>query len=113
MQSYWTDFFEKDLFLFTQGKSPQDILQLIFLKAPQTKTTTAIRNIGLYMLCRDKGGFKRFRQIIESRKPKTNWQVIKRHLEIFDDQMFNTPLPDFMNQIRNQLKKFKPFRISK
>jgi hypothetical protein len=108
---YWNQFFEDNLFLFT-GKTPQDILELILREYPKTKITSAIRTVGFYILCKDDEGMRGFRKIIDSHKPSTNWQTAKRDIKSLQDKLFsNSPL-EFIDDIKQNLKEFKPLRLN-
>lgn len=110
---YWDDFFSDNLFLFSTNSNPQSILQLILTRYPKTKITKTIGMVGLYMLCKDDEGMRGFRQIIDGLKPKTNWEVVKRDLKLFEDEIFSNSVWGFLKNIKQELKEFKPFKLNK
>jgi hypothetical protein len=81
------------------------------MKYPKTKITKILEAIGFYILCKDEQGIRGFRQTIDSIKPKTNWAVVKRNLKLFEDEIFSNSVWEFLNDIKRELKEFKPFRI--
>lgn len=111
MLYYWDYFFSDNLFLFSTKNDPQDILKLILARNPGTRTATALKMVGLYMLGRDEEGMRGFRQIIDTYKPKTDWEVVKKYLETFEDEIFANSLWGFMKDIRQELKLFNSFKI--
>ncbi|MEI7498039.1 MAG: hypothetical protein WCK11_02025 [Candidatus Falkowbacteria bacterium] len=108
---YWNEFFNSNQFIFSTTSNPQEILQLIFLKYPKVKTLNAIKAVGLYALCRDKEGIRGFRQVIDNYRSKTNWEVVKNNLKMFEDEIFTNSTWDFVKDIKQELKNFKPFRL--
>ena len=70
--------------------------------------------IRLYVLCKDDSEIRGFRQIVESRKlKKIDWQVVKRDLALFNDDVFTTSSWGFIKDIKNELSAFKPLKIEK
>jgi len=111
---YWDTFFADNRFLFSIENNPQTIIQLIFLRYPKVKTSQAMKLVGLYLLCKDEAGMRGFRQIIESRRlKKIDWQVLKRDLSLFNDDIFTASTWGFINDIKNELSSFKPLKIEK
>lgn len=108
---YWNEFFGKNRFLYAMGKNPQEVLKIILMKNPKIKITTAIKLVGFYQLCKDGEGMRGFRRVIDSYKPKTNWSVVKRDLQLLQDEIFNYPSFGFMREVEDQLKDFDIFRI--
>jgi hypothetical protein len=108
---YWDTFFAGNLFLFAINSNPQEILRLILSKYPDIKITKAINLVGFYVLCKDEEGLRGFRKIIDAYKPKTNWQVVKRDIKQFQDQIFINESWGFINDIKRELKDFKPFKL--
>lgn len=107
---YWTKYFSENPFLYSTNTS-QEILQLVLMKCPKTKITKILEAVGLYALSRDEQGMRGFRQMIDSVKPKTNWTVVKRNLKIFEDEIFSNSVWGFLQDIKRELKEFKPFKI--
>lgn len=110
---YWDEFFSDNQFLFSTISNPQEILQLIFMKQPETKTLKAIQLFGIYALCRDEEGMRGFRQIIDSRKPKADWAVVKRSVKEFEDEIFSSSTWDFMKDIKEALANFNSYKFEK
>ena len=113
MTLYWREFFGQNNFIFSTNNNPQAILQLIMMKFPETKMTTALKMVGLYMLVKDDDGIRGLRQIVDSYKPKSNWAVFKRDLKLFEDEIFKKSTLNFVKDINQQLTKFESFKINK
>lgn len=109
---YWDTFFADNLFLFSANNNPQEILRLILRQYPNTKITKAINLVGFYSLCKDEEGIRGFRKIIDAYKPKTNWQVVKQDIKQFQDKIFTSQSWGFINDIKRELKDFKPFKLN-
>jgi hypothetical protein len=108
---YWTNFFSDNQFLFDSNSSSQAIFQKILMRYPKTKILQAIKMTGLYMLCKDDEGIRGFRQIIDNYKTKTNWQVVKRDLKLFKDDIFINSSWGFIKDVKQGLIDFKAFRV--
>lgn len=109
---YWDNLFADNLFLYSVDNNPQSVLRLILSKYPRTKITTAIKLIGFYQLCRDDEGMRGFRQIVDSYKPKTNWQAVKRDMKLFQDKVFYNNNWSFIDDIQRELREFKPYKLN-
>lgn len=110
---YWKEFFGKDLFLFSVNNNPQKILQQILMKYPKTNIRTAIMLVGLNLLHKDEEGIRGFRSIAKNYKPKTNWAILKRYLEKFNDSIFTKPAHGFIKDVEKAINEFKAFKLNK
>jgi hypothetical protein len=110
---YWEEFFSKDLFLFSVNNNPQKILQQILMKYPKTNIRTAIMLIGLNLLCKDEEGIRGFRSIAKDYKPKTNWEILKRYLDKFNNSILEKPAHGFIKDIQQNINEFKAFKLNK
>lgn len=109
---YWTKYFSDNPFIFSTNNDPQEILQKIFMIFPKIKNTMAYKYVGVYMLCKAEGGIRGLRQIVDSRsKYKVNWELAKRDFEKFEDKIFSNSVWGFLQDIKRELKEFKPFKI--
>lgn len=108
---YWGEFFKDNLFIFNMNTNPQEILQIVLRKSPNTKIIKAVNIVGLYSLCRDEEGIRGFRQVVENYKPKTNWSTVKKYLKAVDDLMYNNPTWNFIEDIKKELKEFNTFKL--
>lgn len=111
MLLYWSNFYTDNMFVLSTKSNPLEILQLILMKYPRMKIIKIIQLTGLYLLCRDEAGMKGFRQIINSYKPKTNWQVVKKDIAFLQDEIFSNSLWGFVKDIKEQLNTFKSIKI--
>jgi hypothetical protein len=109
---YWETFFNKRKFMFNANTNPQDVLRLIFTKYPKIKLMKAINTIGLYMLARDDDGLRGFRQIVDNHRPQSNWPVIKKYLKKLDDDIYNSPLWGFIDDIEQALNDFESYKYT-
>ena len=111
---YWTKYFSDNPFIYSTHNDPQEILQKIFMIYPKMKNPMAYKYVGLYMLCKAEQGIRGLRQIIESRRIyKVNWELAKREFEKFEDKIFSNSVWGFLQDIKRELKEFKPFRLKK
>ncbi|MFH1822978.1 MAG: hypothetical protein ABH830_04745 [Patescibacteria group bacterium] len=109
---YWTKFFSNNPFIYSTNNDPQEILQKIFMILPAIKNAMAYKYVGIYMLCKAEGGIRGLRQIIESRRIyKVNWELAKKEFEKFEDEIFSNSAWKFLQDIKRELKEFKPFKI--
>jgi len=111
LNTYWSDFFSENRFLLSLKNNPQDIFQMIFIRFPGTKILKAIKLVGLYTLCRDEAGMRGFRQTVNSYKPNTNWQAVKKDLKIFEDEIFSRSVWGFVKDIERQLNIFNSLKL--
>jgi len=111
---YWDKYFSDNQFIFSTNNDSQEILQKIFMIFPKIKNTMAYKFVVLYMLCKAEGGMRGFRQIIDSRpKYKVNWELAKKEFEKFEDEIFSNSIWGFLQDIKRELREFKPFRLKK
>jgi len=113
INQYWNDFFSDNQFIFNINSNPQDILQLILRRYPKIKIIKAINIVGLYSLCRDEEGMRGFRKTIDSHKPKSNWDTVKKYIKMLDDEIFANPTWGFIPEIKQQLGSFESFKVDK
>ena len=110
---YWEKLFGNNLFLFNNYNSPQKILEMILMKYPKTKIRTVAMLVGLNLLCKDDGGFRGFRKIVESHKHKNNWLALRRYLDKFEDEFFSRPIHGFIKDIKESIDAFEAFKLNK
>jgi hypothetical protein len=111
LSSYWFIFFSDNKFLLNTNNNTQNILQLILIRFPKTKIIKAIKLVGLYTLCKDEAGIRGFRQTVNSYKPNTNWQTVKKDLKIFEDERFSRSVWGFVKDIEQQLNIFNSLKL--
>jgi hypothetical protein len=110
---YWDTYFSDNKFLFSICDNSQEIFQKIIRCFPKTKNATAIKMVGLYMLCKDELGMRGFRQIIDGRRAKkTNWEAVRRDFKRFDDEVFTKPSWGFVDDIEKALNNPTPFKAN-
>lgn len=109
LKLYWNKFFQKDNFLFCISNNPQRLLQMILQKYPRTKPKTAVLLVGLNLLCKDDEGIRGLRTIINSK----NWTPLRNYLRKFKNDIFKHPQHEFIKDIEENLKDFKPFKLDK
>ncbi len=112
LQSYWEEFFDKNLFLFSVNNNPQMILQKVLVRYPKTKPKTAVLLVGLNLLCKDDEGIRGLRSILQDYSPKNGWTPLRNYLRKFEDEIFSQPTHGFIGDIEENLDKFKAFRFN-
>jgi hypothetical protein len=110
---YWENLFDKNMFVFNAYNNPQKIFEMILIKYPEMKMRKAVMLVGLNLLCRDEGGFRAFRKIVEGYKEKKNWLALRQYLEKFEDDYFKQPRHGFIDDIQRSLDKFEAYKIKK
>ncbi len=109
---YWETLFDKNMFVFNTYNNPQKILEMVLIKYPKMKMRKAVMLVGLNLLCRDEGGFRGFRKIVEGYKEKKNWVALKRYLDEFEDDYFKYPRHGFIDDIQKTIDKFEAFKLA-
>ncbi len=113
LKLYWEKLFGKNLFLFNTYNNPQKILEMILTKYPKTRITTAVKLVGLTVLCKDENGFRGFRSVVEKYKQKKDWLALKRYLDKISNDFFAKPAHGFIEDIERSLKEFETYKIKK
>ena len=110
---YWENLFDKNMFVFNTYNNPQKVLEMVLIKYPKMKMRKAVMLVGLNLLCRDEGGFRGFRKIVEGYKEKKNWLALKRYLDKFEEDYFKYPRHGFIDDIQQGIYKFEAIKLDK
>ncbi|MDD4110593.1 MAG: hypothetical protein PHS54_03460 [Clostridia bacterium] len=113
LNQYWNDYFGDNQFVFCINDNPQKILQIILSKFPKLRLSKALKIVSIFMLCKDEEGTRGFRQIVENYKPETNWNDVKKYLELLNNTILTYPTWQFLNDIKNSLEKFDSLKFDK
>lgn len=108
---YWETIIKgENLFLFELENNPKRLLRKILRKDNKVKAKQAIFLVGLSLLCKDEGGIRELRQILEKRIKQRNWYRIGENVKELNEFTNKSGLHSWVNQIEVCLKEFKPYR---
>jgi hypothetical protein len=114
IQHYWETMIEKEnLFLFGLGRSPKKLHFEILQGNPKMRVKETIYLVGLDALCRDEGGIRELRNMLENRIKQRNWYRIADDLKILNRLTTATHIHGWVGQIIKQIREFTPFKINK
>ena len=114
MNNYWEKIIkERNLGIFSISLSAKDILQTLFLADKKLKPKQAIYLFGLFMLAKDENGIRQLRTIISKRSQDRTWYRIAKDLKQSSQLITKNRLKDWVLQIDEELKNYKPYKIKK
>ncbi len=108
--NYFATYIEPSFFVFTLDDTPQGILSGILRKNPKMKIGEARELAALKILCRDEGGARGLRRIVESRASGREWQRIAVKLKTLNRKIPLKSCYGYIKQIKQALQKFKPYK---
>jgi hypothetical protein len=109
---YWDTIIKgENIFLFELENNPKRLLRKILRKNQKIKAKEAVYLIGLSVLCKDEGGIRQLRQILEKRIKQRNWYRIGDNIKSLNSFINNTELHSWVRQIDECLANFRSHKI--
>lgn len=112
VRHYWDTLVKgENLFLFEMDTGPKQALKGILKKNRGIKPKEAIYLVGLDALCRDEGGIRELRQIIEPHLNQRSWYRISDGIKKLNRRVTSTKsVHGWVKQIETSITKFQPLR---
>lgn len=107
---YFENYIEPSFFVFTLDDTPQGILRSVLRKNPKMKIGEAMRFAALKIFCKDDGGARGLRRIIEGRASEREWQRIAVKLKTLNRRIPLKSCYGYIKQIKQSLQSFKPYK---
>jgi len=108
---YWDTMVEgENLFLFGIECSAQNLLKRL-LRDKALRPKEAVYLIGLNELCKDEGGIRTFRTVIEKRLSRRGWYRFAIGIKQINGVRKSAPMHGWVLQVRSALKRFEAYRV--
>lgn len=108
---YWETIIKgENLFLFELENNPKRILRKILRKNETIKAKQAIYLVGLNLLCKDEGGIRELRQILEKRIKQRNWYRIGDNIKELNEFTGKTGIHSWVKQVEECLNSYKAYK---
>ncbi len=101
------------MFIFDVSNNPQILLQKIFMAYPKLTLNKALYLQALLINCKDEGGIRGFKTVINGYKPKTVLARINNDIRRFKNPIFSQNTHGFIADIQRELKEFSSYRHKK
>ena len=98
--------------MFELENNPKRLLRKILKKKDNIKAKESIYLVGLNLLCKDEGGIRELRQILEKRIKQRNWYRISDNIKELNEFTSKSGLHSWVKQIEDCLEKFETYRIN-
>ncbi|MEK7611975.1 MAG: hypothetical protein AAB407_01395 [Patescibacteria group bacterium] len=108
--NYFETYIEPNFFIFTLDESPQGILRSILRKNRKMKIGEAMKLATLKIFCKDEGGAKGLRRIIEERASTREWDRISSKLKTLNRRISLKSCHGYIKEIKQALQRFKPYK---
>ncbi len=110
---YWETIIKgENVFLFELENNPKRLLRKILKKKETIKAKESIYLVGLNLLCKDEGGIRELRQILEKRIKQRNWYRISDNIKELNEFTSKAGLHSWVKQIEECLEKFETYKIN-
>lgn len=110
---YWETIIKgENVFLFELENNPKRLLRKILKKKDAIKAKESIYLVGLNLLCKDEGGIRELRQILEKRIKQRNWYRISDNIKELNDFTTKDGLHSWVKQIEVCIEKFETYKIN-
>ena len=106
---YFATFIEPSFFVFTLDDTPQGILKGILRKYPKMKIGEAMKLASLKVFCKDEGGVRGLRRIIEGRASEREWQRTAVKLKTLNRRIPLKSCYGYIEEIKKNLASFGPY----
>ena len=111
---YWhTMIKDENIFLFDLSANPKQMLRRIVRHTPKIKPKEAVYLVGLEVLCKDEGGIRDLRQILERHGTQRSWYRMYTDIKGFKQRTKTSNLHGWVTQIDQTISEFKPFSMQK
>jgi hypothetical protein len=108
---YWDTIIKgENTFLFELENNPKRLLRKILRNNREIKAKEAVYLIGLSVLCKDEGGIRQLRQMVEKRIKQRNWYRINDNIKSLNAFTNTTGLHSWVKQIDDCLLNFKSYK---
>ena len=107
---YFEIYIEPSFFVFTLDDTPQGILRSIQRSNPKMKIGEVMKLAAFKIFCRDDGGVRGFRRIVEEIGSRREWQRISPKLKTLNRRIPLKSCYGYIKQIKQALQKFKPYK---
>lgn len=102
----------ENLFLFELENNPKKLLKKLIRINPKLKAKEIIYLVGLQALCRDDGGIRELRSILEKRITQHSWYRIVNGIKLLNHIVDKKFLCGWVKQIDSAIYNFEPFKAS-
>lgn len=108
---YFKTYIEPNFFVFDFETGPQDILKGVLRKNPNMKFDKAVKLTALKLFCKDKGGARSLRGIVEARiGGERKWQRVAADIKTLNRRISLKSCHGYIREIKQALQKFKPYK---
>lgn len=108
---YFDRFIEPNRFIFTLDDTPLGMLQSILGKNKRMSFNTAKNLVMLKIFCKEEGGARAFRRIVERRASLRTWQRIAPKLKTLNREIPLQSCYGYIGEIKKALQDFKPYEL--
>lgn len=110
IDNYWQNTIKNHSFLFDVSSDPQKLLQRMIKKYPSIKPKQAVYLIGLNILCKDRGGIRELRVLLEQQATGRTWSRSAQDIKILNSiQPYDNHI-EWINQINSNIKTFNSYK---
>ena len=107
---YWEEIIKgENLFLFELTNNPKRLLRKIVNGDKKIKQKRAIFLSGLSVLCKDEGGIRELREILEKCTKQRSWYRIINDIKFLNEITNKKALHSWVKQIEDSIDNFKPY----
>lgn len=111
VRHYWDTLVKgENLFLFGLLEGPQTLLKKIIAKENKTKPKEAVVLVGLHALCKDDGGIRGLRHILEKHTKQRNWYRFSNSIKRLNRLQDKKAVHGWVRQIESAIDRFEPIR---
>ena len=109
---YWDTLVRgENLFLFELAGKPKTLLRQILENNPNIKPKEAVYLVGLYLLCKEEGGIRSLRSMLEGRSTQRSWYRVLLSIKSLNSQTKGKKHHSWFQQIESRIIDFKPYRF--
>ena len=110
---YWqTIIKDQNLFIFELLQEPKKLLREILENSKRTKVKEAIYLVALNILCKDDGGIRDLRKILEKYFSTKSWYAVSKGIKRLNTiRQDNPAVHSWVLQIDEAIDKFEPFMV--
>lgn len=112
--NYWEKMIESStLLLFAHSTSTKDLLKQIHISRPSIGSKTAIYLVGLLCLAREGNGLRELRTMLAKNNNIRSWYRTVTDLKLMAKDLEAVKPREWFDQVKNGLKEYLPYHISK
>jgi len=112
VKKYWDELIiNKNLFLFGMVSDSKQMLNMVIKENSKITGRRLVYLIGLYQLCRDDGGIRNLRSILEKVIGRRSWYRIESDIKEINSYQNIDNCHSWVKQITEQINEFKSLRV--